>query len=72
MAPFSSRGGSVAAVELSMLLVPVQAVAFWAAVVLPFLSLALVATGHAATPSTFGTLVAANVAAFLVGHGYRR
>jgi hypothetical protein len=53
------------------LLLPVRASAFWAAIVLPFVSLALMATGHVASASSFGSVLAANVAAFVVGHGYR-
>jgi len=72
MAPSTPRGGPHPPADLATLLFPVRAVAFWAAIVLPFLSLALVATGHAVTLESFGSLVAANAAAFLLGHDYRR
>lgn len=51
---------------------PLKAGAFWAAVLLPFCSLALVATGLDA-PTDYATLVAllfGNVAALVVGHDY--
>ena len=53
---------------------PLRAAAFWAAVLLPLCSLALVFVGIETTTEylLFGALVAANVAALIVGHGYGR
>lgn len=46
-----------------------RAVAFWSAVALPFAIIVLLATG---TPlSWVGLLLLCNVAALVVGHGYR-
>ena len=56
------------------LLRPLKAVAFWAAVLLPFFMLALV-VGWAATPSHYlvlAGLLCANVLALVVGHDYGR
>ena len=53
---------------------PLKAVAFWAAVLLPFFMLALV-VGWAATPSHYlvlAGLLCANVLALVVGHDYGR
>lgn len=72
MLPSTTRGDHPSAAGLSALLVPVRAVAFWAAIVLPFLSVALFAMGPRTDPATLGPLLAANVAALLIGHGYRR
>ncbi|CCQ36205.1 uncharacterized protein Nmlp_2033 [Natronomonas moolapensis 8.8.11] len=53
---------------------PLRAGAFWSAVLLPFCSLALLASGLGTTAEylLFGSLVAANVAALIAGHGYGR
>ena len=52
---------------------PVQFVGFWAAVVLPFVLVALVATGHATQqPAVAGGLVAGNLLGLLLGRGYNR
>ncbi len=52
---------------------PLEAVGFWTAVVLPFLYLPLLADGFTGNdPLAFGALLALNVAALVVGHGYRR
>ena len=52
---------------------PVLAGAFWLAVLLPFCSLAVLAAGIAPVASPmFASLLAANVVALVVGHGYRR
>jgi len=53
---------------------PVRAGAFWAAVLLPFLSVGLVLVGVQSTVGYLAllVLVAANVVALIVGHGYRR
>lgn len=53
---------------------PLQAGAFWAAVLLPFLTLGLLASGVESTYEQLALvgLLAANVVALLVGHGYRR
>lgn len=51
---------------------PIKAIAFWTAIVLPFLYLPLLATGleSRGTIVAFVLLVALNVAALLVGHPY--
>jgi hypothetical protein len=72
MSTSTSRGSVPTSSGLSTVLWPVRAAAFWAAIVLPFLSVALVATGVATDSPTLGSLLAANVAALLVGHGYGR
>lgn len=72
MIPSTAPGRYRPSADLSALLVPVRAVAFWAAIVLPFLSIAVVTVGNWTEPASFGTLLAANAVAFLVGHGYHR
>lgn len=49
---------------------PVRRIAFWIAVVLPFLYIPLLSTGLSSrnTMVVFGLLVTCNVAALLVGH----
>ncbi|MEZ3144691.1 hypothetical protein [Halobaculum sp. MBLA0143] len=50
---------------------PVRAVGFYAAIALPFVYLPMVAGGlSAGNASTVGALLAVNVLALLVGHGY--
>jgi hypothetical protein len=51
---------------------PVKAGAFWAAVLLPFCSLALLANGLETNVdyAALAALLAGNVVALLVGHGY--
>ncbi len=53
---------------------PVRAAAFWSAVALPFLNVALLANGLSTTAETtaFVTLLVANVAALYVGQPHRR
>jgi hypothetical protein len=52
---------------------PVLAGAFWLAVLLPFLSLIVLASGIASVTSPlFGSLLVTNVLALVVGHGHRR
>lgn len=53
---------------------PLKAGAFWTAVLLPFITVALVLAGVVMTTdyATLGVLVAANVLALLVGHDYSR
>lgn len=53
---------------------PVEALAFWAAVALPFVYLPLVASGFESPTGAlfFVALVVVNVLALLVGHGYKR
>jgi len=72
MAPSTPRHGLRPSATLAALLVPIRAVAFWAAILLPFLTVALVAMGYRADPPALGTLLVAYVAAVVVGHGYRR
>lgn len=51
---------------------PIKGIAFWTAIVLPFLYLPLLATGLTSTSTVvaFVLLVALNVAALVVGHPY--
>ncbi len=53
---------------------PVRVVSFWAAIVLPFLYVPLLATGLSDSAETlaFLGLLALNLLAFYVGHSYRR
>lgn len=63
------------AAELSELLRrPVEALAFWAAVVLPFVYLPLLVGGFETTTGLllFAGLLLANVVALLVGHDHKR
>jgi hypothetical protein len=55
---------------LQMLLWPINRVAFWAAVVLPFLHLPMLATGLTTETQTlaFVVLLVSNVVALVVGH----
>lgn len=54
------------------LVAPVQGIAFWTAIALPFLYVPLLANGlqSSAARTAFGVLVLANVVALLVGHSY--
>lgn len=72
MSASTSPVGRLPSIRLSSLLWPVRAVAFWAAILLPFVSIGLVSQGHLSGWSTLGGLFAANVVALLLGHGYRR
>lgn len=52
---------------------PLEATAFWTAVVLPFLYLPLLAGGFTGNdPYAFAALLVVNLVALLGGHGYRR
>lgn len=52
---------------------PIQFVAFWLAVALPFLYLPLLHGGlQAGQTAAFGSLLAVNAAALVVGHGHSR
>jgi len=53
---------------------PIKRLAFWSAVVLPFMHLSLLATGLDSQSKTlaFVALVAANVVALYLGHPYGR
>lgn len=54
-------------------LLPVRAVAFWTAALLPLAYLPLLATGFvAANPGAFAALVAVNVVALVAGHGHNQ
>ena len=56
---------------VAYLAAPIRFVAFWAAVALPFLYIPLLAGGlQGSEPVALATLLIANVAALLVGHGY--
>lgn len=52
---------------------PIVGLAFWAAIALPFLHMPLLVTGLDTTRMTaaFIVLVAVNVIALVIGHGYR-
>jgi len=56
----------------AVLIRPVKCIAFWSAVVLPFLYFPLLATGleSQSTIIAFFTLVSCNVVALLLGHPY--
>ena len=57
---------------VAYLAVPVRFVAFWIAVALPFLYLPLLVGGlRGSGPTVFAALLAANLVALVVGHGYR-
>lgn len=54
---------------------PVQALAFWAAIALPFTYLPLLSQGFEdglTAPLAFGALLLANVVALVIGHGHGR
>lgn len=54
---------------------PVQALAFWVAIALPFTYLPLLVRGFEdglTAPLAFSALVLANVVALVIGHGYGR
>jgi hypothetical protein len=56
---------------LKLVAYPVQFVAFWLAVALPFLYLPLLHGGLRGGQATvFGSLLAVNVAALVIGHGH--
>jgi hypothetical protein len=66
--------GEAGSTSLSALFVrPVRRLAFWAAVVLPFLHLPLLATGLGSqqTVIAFVALVVANVVALVLGQGHK-
>lgn len=67
-----SRGSNVARRSLSLLHRQVQATGFWTAVVLPFLHVPLLLSGLETTTETslFVALIAVNLLALVVGHGY--
>jgi hypothetical protein len=55
----------------STALLPLRALGFWAAVVLPFVVLTLAATGYAAeNAATFSLLLCANVVGLVLGRDY--
>lgn len=62
------------AVNRSTLIRPIEAIAFWTAIALPFLYLPLLIVGleSVAELAVFLGLVALNVVAFVVGHRYKR
>jgi hypothetical protein len=66
------RGSNVARQGLSLLHRQVQAVGFWTAVALPFLHVPLLLSGLETTTETslFVALIAVNLLALVVGHGY--
>lgn len=72
----STGHGSIAHGSLprEALVRPIQIVAFWTAVALPFLHVPLLLYGLETTPElyTFFGLLAINLVALFVGHGYKR
>jgi hypothetical protein len=57
----------------SLVASPVRWLAFWAAVLLPFAYLPILATGVAVEyPVAFTGLLGANAAAFVLGHAHKR
>lgn len=66
-------GSTVARQSLSVLRQQVQVAGFWTAVVLPFLHVPLLLSGLETATDTwlFVALIALNVLALVVGHGYR-
>ena len=69
----SVRDAKVPSVQQTVL-APIHAVAFWIAVVLPFLYVPLLASGLSttATLNAFFALLAANAVALLIGHPHLR
>jgi len=62
---------STATPSLAVLTAPLRFVAFWTAVTLPFLYLPLLLGGlEGSEPTVFLVLLAANVVALFLGHGY--
>lgn len=58
---------------LSVVEYPVRLLAFWSAVLLPFLILSLIGLGVAQqSPQLLTGLVTANVAGLVLGHDYKR
>lgn len=68
--PRSLVGTVDPAVLLGLVLSPIKRLAFWTAIVLPFLHLSLLATGleSQSTVLAFVALVALNVLTLVVGH----
>lgn len=68
------RPAEVAGQLLEVLLGPVEAAAFWAAVVLPFLHVPLLLSGLNSGPQVvaFVLLVVLNVVAVVLGHSHHR
>lgn len=64
------RANRTATTALDLALRPVRALAFWLAVLLPFVTAAAVTIGHTA-PLPIAALVATNVAALVVGRDHR-
>lgn len=57
----------------TLLVSPARFAGFWSAVALPFLLLGLVVTGSTAQQAPlFAALIAANLVALRLGHGYNR
>lgn len=71
---FATNIGSLDISGAAALRRPLEAVAFWSAVVLPFLYLPLLAYGLETTGqlATFFGLLIVNVLAFVIGHDYKR
>lgn len=69
----SSTNHGLAPVDVSALPTPLKAAAFWTAVVMPFVSLGLLASGLESYTgyALLAALLLANVLALVVGHDYR-
>ncbi len=65
---------AVTPAEGSLLPTPLKAGAFWAAVILPFLALGLLASGMETTIefTAFALIVVANIVTLVIGHDYRQ
>lgn len=72
--PGSLVGGREVDVLSRFVLSPIKRIAFWVAVVLPFLHVSLLATGLDSNSSVlaFAFLVTVNVCALVVGHPHGR
>lgn len=69
----SVRDAAVSSIRKTIF-TPIRAIAFWIAVVLPFLYVPLLASGlsSAETMNAFFALLAANALALLIGHPHLR
>lgn len=71
---FPPRDSALGSVLQSRFVRPVEAIAFWTAIVLPFLYVPLLFYGLETTAelATFFGLLGLNLVAFAVGHRYKR
>lgn len=74
LAAVEDRPAEVAARLRDVLLNPVEAAAFWSAVVLPFLHVPLLLSGlnSGSEVVAFGLLLVLNVVAIVLGHSHHR